>query len=343
MYTAGKSTSGIHGQFVFSQVLIDCLLRLKLTEADREELIDHCKKQYKDNNIELKNLREFRKEYSSEKALWWYTRESFLYKTLNAVLRNEDIHMTFLLRGFIRDIYCQLQKYQAQSPLKVYRGQMISSKELENLRKCCGKFISINSFFSTSINRKSAVLFIKNYAATENLEPILFEIDADPKLALTKPFADISSHSEFSKECEVLLMLGSVFRLNSIQSPPDSQFSIIRMTLCGDNEHDLKDILIYMKEEFGSGETSLRTLGKVLDKMGKFDLAERYFTRLLKEISPDDPLLPHLYKELSDVASHAGNFDKSMEWKKKLLAQGPIIDVEQKISMGKLHETKPII
>jgi hypothetical protein len=38
----GKSTTGVNGQFVFSQILIDCLLRLKSTEIDKDELINCC-------------------------------------------------------------------------------------------------------------------------------------------------------------------------------------------------------------------------------------------------------------------------------------------------------------
>ncbi|CAF1147444.1 unnamed protein product [Rotaria magnacalcarata] len=34
--TGGSSTTGVNGQFVFSQVLIDCLLRLKPTKADKK-------------------------------------------------------------------------------------------------------------------------------------------------------------------------------------------------------------------------------------------------------------------------------------------------------------------
>ena len=36
---AGKSTTGINGQFIFSQLLIDCLLQLPSNEMDRKELI----------------------------------------------------------------------------------------------------------------------------------------------------------------------------------------------------------------------------------------------------------------------------------------------------------------
>ncbi|CAF1565421.1 unnamed protein product, partial [Rotaria sordida] len=63
------------------------------------------------------------------------------------------------------------------------------------------------------------------------------------------------------------------------------------MTLCSDDEHDLKEVLMYMKQQLVSGETNLRTLGKILWEMGKLDLAKQYFTRLLKELSPNDPLL----------------------------------------------------
>ena len=103
--SANKSTSRINGQFVFFQVLIDCLLRLKSTETDKNELISRCRDKYEDNNSELNNLDEFEQHYSPDKALWWYTRESFFYKTLNAALRTQNIHMIFLFRAFIVDIY----------------------------------------------------------------------------------------------------------------------------------------------------------------------------------------------------------------------------------------------
>ena len=32
----GKSTTGLNGQFVFYQILIDCLLRLKYTQTDKK-------------------------------------------------------------------------------------------------------------------------------------------------------------------------------------------------------------------------------------------------------------------------------------------------------------------
>jgi hypothetical protein len=151
---AGKSTTGVNGQFVFSQLLIDCLLRFKSTHTDKNELIEHCQNEYEGNYTELNNIREFQQNYLSEKVLWWYTRESFFYKTLNAALRTQNIHMIFLFREFISDIHRQLQYDQTKNPLQVYRSQLMSSDELDGLKQHTGQFISVNSFFSTSEERK---------------------------------------------------------------------------------------------------------------------------------------------------------------------------------------------
>ncbi|CAF1529349.1 unnamed protein product [Rotaria sp. Silwood1] len=316
---SNKSTTGLNGQFVFSQVLIECLLRLKYYEVDKKELIRRCKKQYEGNRNELSKIREFQKDYSSDKALWWYTRESFFYKTLNTVLRTKNIHLMFLFRTYMLDIYHQLKDFQAKDRLQLYRSQMISSDELINLEQCCGQFISVNSFFSTSTNEQKALSFLKRSHVTDNLKPILFEIIADPTVINTKPFADISQYSAFPNESEILFMLGSIFRLESVKRNSDDQVWIIRMVLSSDDEHDLKQVLMDMKEQLGGGETNLQTLGRLLSEMSRFDLAEKYFIRFLKQLSPDDPLLYDLYQDLGKLASQVNNLDKSMEWRQKAI------------------------
>ncbi|CAF3758372.1 unnamed protein product, partial [Rotaria magnacalcarata] len=316
---AGKSTNGVNGQFVFSQVLLDCLLRLKFTEADKNELIDCFKNEYKNNEYELKNIREFERNYKPDAALCWYSRESFFYKTLNAALRKQEIHMLYLYRSFINDIYLQLKNNQAKQPIYAYRGQMMSSEELNILRRCRDQFISINSFFSTSSNYHGARRFLQSLNAPGNLEAVLFEIAADPKVASTKPFADISKYSEFPQETEVLFMLGSIFRLDSIDRNSDDPVWIIRMTLCSDDDHNLKQVLADMKEQLGSGHTNLQTFGKLLWNMGKPELAKKYFLNLLNQLPPSDPLVLDLYLDLANLASQARELDKSMEWRKKAL------------------------
>ena len=132
--------------------------------------------------------------------------------------RNQDIHLIFLFRTYISDIYNALKNNQSTDSIRVYRGQMISNTELETLKQRCGQFISVNPFFSTSTNYQHALSFLDISRQTDGLEEVLFDIDADPKRVIAKPFADISSHSQYKDESEVLFMLGSIFRLIKYQS-----------------------------------------------------------------------------------------------------------------------------
>ncbi|CAF1502311.1 unnamed protein product [Adineta steineri] len=319
-FTTGKSVGGINGKFVYSQVLINCLLRLKSTQIDKKELIQICKDVYKGNNFELSNIREFEQQYLSDKALWWYTRETFFYKTLNAVLRNEKIHIIFLFRTFIFDIQHQLQRNQVQSCVQVYRGQVISSDELENLKKSIGQYISANSFVSTTTDPQQARRFLNMPDSTGKLELVLFEINADPRVVTTKPFADISKFSEFPDESEILFMIGSIFRVNSINRSDDDQVWIIRMELCSENTNVFEEVLADMKKEYCNEATNFHTLGKLLWEMNELDLAEKYFTRFLEQLSSNDPLLGDLYQDLAKIAAQSKKMDKSMEWRQKAIA-----------------------
>src|SRR6202012_2648822 len=138
------------------------------------------------------------------------------------------------------------------------------------------KYISINSFISTSFNRDLALVFSRD---TDHYERVLFEIDAYPKLADEKPFADISTCSYFPEESEVLFMLGSIFRLSKIYRN-DNRIWIIDMTLSNGNDHDLKPIFEHMKNQHSQDRTDLLSFGHVLRDMGKFDEAESYYRRL---------------------------------------------------------------
>ncbi|CAF0943435.1 unnamed protein product [Rotaria sordida] len=194
-----------------------------------------------------------------------------------------------------------------------------TQKDKVELINRCKQQYEVNSFFSTTLDKQRALSFLIAPNLPRNLEGVLFEIDADPAVITTKPFANISEHGDFPEELEVLFMLGSIFRLNSVNYCSTDRVWIIKMALCSDDEHDSKDVLIYMKQQLNNGEINLRTLGKVLWAMGKFDLAEQYFNRLLEELSPTDPLIISLYDDLALMASHTHDYMKSVQWYQKLL------------------------
>ncbi len=336
-----QSTTGLNGHFVHSLLLIDVLIRMKSIESDKQQLITLCKNKYKDNNTQLALVREFENEYTPQKALWWYTRDSFLYRMLNKSLRVQNIDLLFLFRFVIADIYHHLKRNQCQSSVRVYRGQTISNEELDTLRRSIGDFISINSFFSTSLNRHKALRFVNSCDISNGLHRVLFVIDANPHVVTSKPFADISSMSDFGNECEVLFMIGCIFRLTNIHRNNNEQIWEIRIELCGDNQHALKKLFDHMKKEYGGGnnEVNLRSVGDVLREMGKYDLAEKMYRRLLKELPSNDPLLSRLYRSLGLVTQDKGAYDDSLQWFHKSLEIDMRRDSSNYANIGNLYNS----
>jgi tetratricopeptide (TPR) repeat protein len=316
-----QTTTGLNGHFVHSLLLIDVLLRMKAYQTDKQQLISLCKNEYQNNPTQLNIVHEFEYKYSSNKALWWYSRESFLYKILNKALRTQNIDVLLLFRFVIGDIYQQLKQNQCQSPVRVYRGQVMSAEEINNLRNYVGNIISINSFFSTSVSRQKSMLFLNQIGVSNDLHRVLFEIDADPRLMSSKPFANISKYSDYSNEQEILFMIGCVFRLIDVQQSANGEMWIVQMKLCGDNEHDLKKLFEHMKKEYGGGnkEVGLQAFGDVLREMGKFDLAEKFYRRLLEESPPSGRSLCDLYYSLGSVMEDKGDYDSSLQFFKKSL------------------------
>lgn len=317
-----RSSTGINGQFIYFQLLIDVLLRMKPSTNDKRELIALCKKEYRDNQSQIKLLDQFEKTYSPSTALRWYTHESFIYRMLNKALRVQNIDLLFLFRFFIRDIYQLLCQHQEKSNIKVYRGQWMSNEELEKLNNSMGHIISMNSFLSTSKDEKVPYEFFKLDPTMNDgsKQRVLFEITANPQVDTNKPFADISPWSCVEKEREVLFMLGSMFLLEAVEtlSRNDGPLTIIKMSLCGD-KHKLKKIYNYKSKEYNIGETNLLSLGNLLRSMGKITHAEKYYRRLFSELSETDPLLGELYYNLGLVAKLKGEYERSLEYYEKAL------------------------
>ena len=343
----GKSTSELNGKFVHSELSIDVLLRMKSNPNDQNELIQFCLKEYGDDPDELKILNEFEKDYRNDRALWWYTRESFLYRLLNKALRQQNHDMLFRLAFFIRDIEQQLFEHRYLSSIRLYRGQFISNDELKFLQNSIGQFLSMNSFLSTSTDQQQARSFLDMSNIPSDFQPVLFIIDADPTIEGVKPFADISPFSYFVNEQEILIMLGAIFELISIRR--DRQIWLIQVRLCANNDQASKSVLEHMKKGYGGDQTQtdLLSFGTVLANMGNFDDAEKYFHRLLNELPKDHYGIAHCYHNLGHIAlekedyqSSLQYFEKALQIKLKSLPSDHSDLAETYNSIGVLHRKK---
>ncbi|CAF4472906.1 unnamed protein product [Didymodactylos carnosus] len=192
---------------------------------------------------------------------------------------------------------------------QLYRGQVISKDELDRIRSSIGEFISINSFLSTTRSQKKALQFAIS-TQCDNLERILFKIKVGSRIK-AKPFADISRLSYFPGEEEILLMLGSIFRLESVHYEDDQQIWMADLDLCDEDDHDLKQVFDHMKKEMGS-ETTLISLGNLLLDLGELEKAEKYYNRLLNELTVGDPGIPGCYIGLGAVHQNKGEYDLAL-------------------------------
>ncbi|CAF4397030.1 unnamed protein product, partial [Adineta steineri] len=175
---------------------------------------------------------------------------------LNKALRVNDIDLLYLFRFFIRDLEKELENNKCSLPVHVYRAQLMSIEEIEIFKKSIGNFISMNSFFSTSLNQEQARLYFNFVESSDNTQKVLFEIDADPRLDSIKPFANITQHSYFPNEEEILFMIGSIFKINEIKHDDNNGIWNIQLVLCSNNDHQLQSLFQYMQDELGYGETS---------------------------------------------------------------------------------------
>ncbi|CAF1150616.1 unnamed protein product [Didymodactylos carnosus] len=229
---------------------------------------------------------------------------------LNKALRVQNIDILFTFRFLITDIHNQLVKESSDTNLRrLYRGQVISKEELARLRSSIGEFISINSFLSTSRNQKKALQFTQSVQRVD-LECVLFTIKVDSRIK-AKPFADISRLSYFSDEEETLLMLGSIFRLESVHYDKEQQIWMADLDLCNEDDHDLKQVFGYMKKELRS-KTTLNSLGNLFCQMGELDKAEKYYKRLLSELAVGDSDIASCYIGLGNVARRKGEYDLAL-------------------------------
>ena len=306
-----QSTTGLDGRFVQSQLLISCLLKMKTIRSDRHEFICRCREFYKENKKQLEAIDEFEKDYVPQHCLWWYSIDSFLYRILNKALRVQNIDLLFLLRFFIRDIEKQLHRQRCLEPIHVYRGQLMSKWELNALQNSINKLISVNSFLSTSRISDVALMYLQHDAKDSMFERVLLEIDADPNQDGVKPFADISKISRFSQEDEILMMLGSIFRLRNISFDDEKQIWRIQLDLCSDHDCDVKNVVKHMGTQYGLINTKLLWLAYVLIDTSDFDDSEKYLYRVLKDLPSDHRDIPKCYQALGKIHCEKGDYHQA--------------------------------
>ena len=110
--------------FVHNQLFQEYLLEIDYSNHTRNEFINFCKTVYVENKQELKLIEQFENSYDSNHALYWYTKDCFIYHMLNKAIRIKDVRILFQMGFLIRDINQQIKNQcSKESKLTLYRGQ----------------------------------------------------------------------------------------------------------------------------------------------------------------------------------------------------------------------------
>ena len=293
-----QSSLLLNGSFLFFQLFIHLLLEMKPPANAKEELINLCRESYAGNAAILDVLKEFDRDYTPTTALFWYTKQSCFYRIINKALRQHDVETLISCCFFIIDLNEQLKREQItflttaskEGLLRVYRGQLLTTAELHRMQENLGEFLSMNSFLSTSQSEETALMFTTTIGqCPSDIRPVLFRIEIDTRMD-TKPYSNISHLSQFSDENEVLIMAGAMFRIISMTMDSEKQIWIVNLSMCSENEHELREVFDHYKRSSVLTEgVGFVLLGNLLAEMGRTDQAAILYKKQLS-FNEDDTL-----------------------------------------------------
>lgn len=318
--------------FMWKNLLIDCILNMEYDiDDDQTFIINTLKRKYIDKPEELAVIDEFDKTYKKTDAIRWYTKQSCVFKEFNNALRISCLNIILSFRFYLKDLAAQLREEQPKFPdlnsngiVTLYRGQGMYLEEINRLKTATpGCLISVDSFLSTSRSKDVAIGFAK---PDKDKQPVLFEIKCNLGLP-SKPFADISSpkFTPFPNEKEVLFMVGTIFKLQSISYDSKLQLWRLRLRLFNENNHRLAKLYKSIRDKMGQ-ETDLLTLADLLVQQGDYEHALRVYTRSVFDLISAANLTDHGERNLiqsfmgiANVQGDLGRYDDSIEFYNEII------------------------
>ncbi|CAF3363654.1 unnamed protein product, partial [Rotaria socialis] len=161
-----KNLDQLPPAYMYSVIFKDIILEIDDDDAkSMNTLVKFCREQ----KIREKDIDVFKRNYYEKSAVWWYTKEFFLYGMLNRALRMLDMEVMTKFGFFIRRLHIELkqlhQKQLAdfQKVFTVYRGQGLSQQDFQHLVDTKGGLLSFNNFLSTSMRPFTYVVYFCNY------------------------------------------------------------------------------------------------------------------------------------------------------------------------------------
>ncbi|CAF3337447.1 unnamed protein product [Rotaria socialis] len=152
--------------YMYSVIFKDIILEIDHDDSkSMNTLASFCQQQ----KIREKDIDVFKRNYYEKSAVWWYTKELFLYGMFNRALRMLDMEVMTKLGFFIRRLHIELKQLHqeqladSQKVFTVYRGQGLSQQDFQHPVDTKGGLLSFNNFLSTSMRPFTYVVSFCNY------------------------------------------------------------------------------------------------------------------------------------------------------------------------------------
>ncbi|UJR18276.1 hypothetical protein I4U23_005179 [Adineta vaga] len=236
MEKIGQSTESLIKPWF--QEFIDILCKISYPEDQLQKLIPLLRQYTTSKEVDT-----FECEYKIKGAIYYYTKETFIYELLNQLLRQRNIYLLFKFGFFIKDLYQELREAQKefiknfsnQPHLRpLYRGQMMPKTDIDGL---IGDLYIQNTQMFSSSSAKNVSLMFQNSGLTRDsfLQNVIFEIEVDVRKR-TAPYADIQNLSQFQSEREVLFMVGNRFRVEDVKFTEEGNYHLVKLVSLNDLE-----------------------------------------------------------------------------------------------------------
>jgi tetratricopeptide (TPR) repeat protein len=319
--TFDKNLDRLDPMFMYSKILKEILLAIEFKQHHIDEFIDYCRDIFDDNEKQVKNVDQLKREYHNQTPTWWYTYQSFLYTMLNRALRTTDVDIIIKMGFFIGDLHRDIEKLHKEQlsshltdkTFTLYRGQGLSSTDFQQLMNSKGGLLSFNNFLSTSKDREVSVAFAESNQYNPDSIGILFVMTIDLSKSTT-PFASINGVSSFRTEDEVLFSMHTVFRINNIQSMGKTHCLFqVDLTLTGEDDKDLRVLTDHIREETYPDNEGWYRWGLVLYKMGQFGKSQQVYEALLDQTT-DESKKASIYHQIALAKDNQGEYEEAIKF-----------------------------
>ena len=311
--------------FLCVQLMREILFRMKFDVNSKSEFVQFCRLHYPDEP----EVETFDRTYGPQRALDWLLRRGFIWRLIQRMQRTQEIDILYKLGFFLKHAHQQLNVFQENNApvtantLTVYRGKTMSGETFDEfLRENEGGLVSFDSFFTAQMQREVAVEFLRQrHRALPKATAILFEIHVDPSLRSARsPFASLDkiNGEENVENNGILFGMYTVFRIQSIESPPEEEEALaiwtVKLVLIDDEDNQLLRLVAPLRSsEVHSNPLSY--MGKLFLDKGDYEHAEQFFLAMLEDpIVQSQPLrLARVHKGLGTNFINKKEYGKALE------------------------------